>query len=261
MTIICESNTVYDGQGQYIEDEARAFICDGVQNVLIMNYKFRRVKYGVRILNSSGIHIAECSHEGQYLGDNNENITVIGAGNTTRVKVTESVANGHPCLVLSGDTADSWTVEKSACDGAVDSAIYLRGGGHTIRENLITNAGKDCIKILQRSDGQSNLNGLVERNTVINYGLVKNNAGGAINIEAEGTTVRNNVAILTQDSLTPSGTRCYLIRAPWCHVFDNIAASDDAFAGREGFRWQRGAESGHVRRSGNQMIQLTAPLM
>ena len=220
MTIQCESNTVYDGKGQLIEDVDTAFkIKAGVSNVTIKNYKFRNVTYGVLgqkngDSESCNITVENCEmhndpgsdpyvdKEGQNSGVNGQDtgagILVYGNGVFHDVKVTKNVCTGLARILLTGEEARAWTIFGNRSDGSEDTSIYVKGHNSIITWNCVVDSGKCGIKVRNNKDVNAASGGhLIECNYVENFSMIKPDGGGCFNV-AVPALVQYNVGVLNK---------------------------------------------------------------
>lgn len=199
--IFCESNTVYDGNGATIvgdvnligsnKNDLIAFkIYKDVHNVVIKNYNFINLKYGVLTIQSTSpafnesnpglknyeypwggvrnITVTNCNMfnaigEDPFVNyarqNSNQQGTVTGSGilfygsdatAPVNCSLTNNTLTGRSRLLISGKYSRNWTISDNYSNGAEDSNIYVKGHGHRILRNTVLNSGKDGIKVLQQ---------------------------------------------------------------------------------------------------------------
>lgn len=177
---------------------------------------------------SKNITIENCIIKGRYYRKETfvESTLVCGGYGMSHVRVINCRSEGLPRLVLSKD-AHNWIVRDCTANGSSDSTIYLKGHSHTVESNTIYNAGKDGIKIRpMKSLGPTGYS-IIRGNTVVNYGLIKSDAGGAFNIEGEGVILDSNTAVITVNGVVEHILSGFNIKKKDCVLVNNKAISND----------------------------------
>jgi len=207
----------FDGEGRVFNEP---ILVSGCTNIQIVNCKFSDT-YGVRGWDkpSEGIEIDSCSHV--YRGDKIASL-VYGASRLHNVIITRCHAvNSRLAL---GGNGRKWVITRCSSTNALDSVVYLRGGGHHVSKVIIVNAGKDGIKIVapKKSCGSFDPS-IIENCTVNGYGWNKPSAGGCINVEWPNVIVRNNQAIALHRHNLNSEVKGINVKADNCQVYGNTS--------------------------------------